>query len=65
VHPLDGATGGVRKRSLELGSDIPGGANRGQQPLARVGEERDCRWTPIIEAAPPMGGNALFTSLEQ
>jgi tripartite-type tricarboxylate transporter receptor subunit TctC len=41
----------VRKRLLELGSDIPGKAKRGQQPLAALVTRDVARWTPIIKAA--------------
>jgi hypothetical protein len=40
----------VRKRPLELGSDIPGNAKRGQ-PLAAPVKSEIARWTPIIKAA--------------
>ena len=41
----------TRKRLLELGSDIPDKARRGQQPLAAFVKSEIARWTPIIKAA--------------
>ena len=41
------------KRLLELGSVLPGKAERGQQPLARLVKSEIERWTPIIKAAGP------------
>ena len=41
----------TRKRLLEFGSDIPGQAQRGQQPLASLVKNELDRWTPIIKAA--------------
>jgi tripartite-type tricarboxylate transporter receptor subunit TctC len=41
----------VRKRLLDLGSDIPGPAGRGQQALAAHVKGEIDRWTPIIKAA--------------
>jgi hypothetical protein len=41
----------VRKRLLELGSDIPDKAMRGPQPLAALVESEIAKWTPIIKAA--------------
>jgi tripartite-type tricarboxylate transporter receptor subunit TctC len=41
----------VRKRLLDLGSDIPGPAARGQQALAAHVKGEIERWTPIIKAA--------------
>jgi tripartite-type tricarboxylate transporter receptor subunit TctC len=46
---LDDAT--TRKRLLELGSDIPDKARRGQQPLAALVKSEIAKWTPIIKAA--------------
>jgi tripartite-type tricarboxylate transporter receptor subunit TctC len=46
---LDDAT--TRKRLLELGSDIPEKARRGQQPLAALVKSEIAKWTPIIKAA--------------
>jgi len=43
----------TRKRLLELGSVLPGKAERGQQPLARLVKSEIERWTPIIKAAGP------------
>ncbi len=43
--------GGVRKRLLELGCDIPDKAERGPQPLAALVKSEIARWTPILEAA--------------
>jgi tripartite-type tricarboxylate transporter receptor subunit TctC len=40
----------TRRRLIELGSDIPGKANRGQQPLAALVKSEIARWTPIIKA---------------
>jgi putative tricarboxylic transport membrane protein len=41
----------VRKRLLDLGSDIPGPEGRGQQALAAHVKAEIDRWTPIIKAA--------------
>jgi tripartite-type tricarboxylate transporter receptor subunit TctC len=41
----------TRKRLLELGSEIPEKASRGQQPLAALVTSEIARWTPIIKAA--------------
>jgi tripartite-type tricarboxylate transporter receptor subunit TctC len=41
----------TRKRLLELGSEIPDKAQRGQQPLAALVTSEIARWTPIIKAA--------------
>jgi tripartite-type tricarboxylate transporter receptor subunit TctC len=41
----------VRKGLLDIGSDIPGKAKRGQQPLAALVKSEIARWTPIIKAA--------------
>jgi tripartite-type tricarboxylate transporter receptor subunit TctC len=41
----------VRKRLVELGGDIPGTADRGQQPLAVLVKSEIARWTPILKAA--------------
>ena len=43
----------TRKRLVELGSELPGKAERGQQPLARLVKSEIERWTPIIKAAGP------------
>ena len=40
-----------RKRLLDLGTEIPDQANRGQQPLAALVKSEIARWTPIIKAA--------------
>jgi len=40
----------IRSRLIELGSDIPGKAKRGQQPLAALVKSEIARWTPIIKA---------------
>ena len=42
---------GVRKRLLDLGSDIPHGNERGQQALADHVKAEIEKWTPIIKAA--------------
>jgi len=44
----------TRKRLLELGSDLPDKARRGQQPLAALVKSEIARWTPIIQAAGPI-----------
>ena len=49
VAAIDGTTGGVRKRPLELGSDIPGTAKAGQKPS--VVKSEIARGTPIVRAA--------------
>ena len=41
----------VRKRLLDLGSDIPAGNARGQAALAAHVKAEIERWTPIIKAA--------------
>jgi putative tricarboxylic transport membrane protein len=41
----------VRKRLVELGSNVPGKAKRGQQSLAAIVQSEIARWTPIIKAA--------------
>jgi len=41
----------VRKRLLDIGSDIPAKAKRGQQPLDALVKSEIARWTPIIKAA--------------
>ena len=41
----------TRKRLLELGSDIPDKAQRGQAALAALVKSEIARWTPIIKAA--------------
>jgi tripartite-type tricarboxylate transporter receptor subunit TctC len=53
TNALNGALDdqGVRKRLLDIGSDIPGKAKRGQQPLAALVKSEIARWTPIIKAA--------------
>jgi tripartite-type tricarboxylate transporter receptor subunit TctC len=43
----------TRQRLLELGSVLPGKAERGQQPLAALVKSEIERWTPIIKAAGP------------
>jgi tripartite-type tricarboxylate transporter receptor subunit TctC len=43
----------TRTRLLELGSVLPGKAERGQQPLAALVKREIERWTPIIKAANP------------
>jgi tripartite-type tricarboxylate transporter receptor subunit TctC len=43
----------TRKRLLELGSVLPGKAERGQQALAALVRREIDRWTPIIKAAGP------------
>ncbi len=48
-NALDDAT--TQKRLLELGSEIPEKARRGQQPLAALVKDEIARWTPIIKAA--------------
>jgi tripartite-type tricarboxylate transporter receptor subunit TctC len=42
---------GVRKRLLDLGSDIPGPDRRGQQALAKLVESEIAKWSPIIQAS--------------
>jgi tripartite-type tricarboxylate transporter receptor subunit TctC len=44
----------VRKRLLELGSELPGKDGRGPQALAALVKNEIARWTPIIKAAGPM-----------
>jgi len=44
----------TRKRLLELGSDLPDKARRGQQPLAALVKSEIARWTPIIQATGPI-----------
>ena len=39
----------VRKRLLDLGSDIPGPDRRGQAPLADLVKSEVARWTPILK----------------
>ena len=46
---LDDAS--TRKRLQELGSDIPGKASRGPQPLAALVKSEIAKWAPIIKAA--------------
>jgi tripartite-type tricarboxylate transporter receptor subunit TctC len=40
----------VRKRLLDLGSDIPSGAGRSRQALADLVKSEVARWTPILKA---------------
>ncbi len=40
---------GVRKRLLDLGSDIPGPDRRGQAALNKLVEGEIARWTPVIK----------------
>jgi tripartite-type tricarboxylate transporter receptor subunit TctC len=42
---------GVRKRLLDLGSDIPGKDRRGQAALGTLVKSEIAKWTPIIKAA--------------
>ena len=42
---------GVRKRLLDLGSDIPQGDRRGQAGLAKLVDSEIARWTPVIQAS--------------
>jgi tripartite-type tricarboxylate transporter receptor subunit TctC len=42
---------GVRKRLLDLGSDIPGPDRRGQDALTKLVESEIARWTPVIQAS--------------
>ena len=42
---------GVRKRLLELGSDIPNAAGRTPEALAKLVKSEIDRWTPILKAA--------------
>lgn len=42
---------GVRKRLLELGSDIPEGQRRGQQALATLVKSEIEKWTPILKGS--------------
>jgi tripartite-type tricarboxylate transporter receptor subunit TctC len=44
----------TRQRLLDLGSDIPDKARRGQQPLATLVTSEIGRWTPVINAAGPL-----------
>jgi tripartite-type tricarboxylate transporter receptor subunit TctC len=41
----------IRKRLLELGTEIPDATDRGQQPLAALVRRELTRWTAIISAA--------------
>ena len=41
----------VRKRLLDLGSDIPQGDRRGQAGLNKLVESEIARWTPVIKAS--------------
>jgi tripartite-type tricarboxylate transporter receptor subunit TctC len=41
----------TQKRLLDLGSEIPDKARRGQQPLVMLVKDEIARWTPIIKAA--------------
>jgi tripartite-type tricarboxylate transporter receptor subunit TctC len=40
----------LRKRLLDLGTEIPGKPSRGRQPLAALVKSDIARWTPIIKA---------------
>lgn len=42
---------GVRKRLLDLGSDIPGPDRRGQAALANLVKSEIAKWSPIIKAS--------------
>ena len=42
---------GVRKRLLDLGSDIPGPDRRGQEALNKLVDSEINRWTPVIKAS--------------
>jgi tripartite-type tricarboxylate transporter receptor subunit TctC len=42
---------GVRKRLLDLGSDIPGPDRRGQAALNKLADGEINRWTPVIKAS--------------
>lgn len=42
---------GVRKRLLDLGSDIPGPDRRGQAALTKLVDSEINRWTPVIQAS--------------
>ncbi len=42
---------GVRKRLLDLGSDIPGPDRRGPAALNKLVESEIARWTPVIQAS--------------
>lgn len=42
---------GVRKRLLDLGSDIPGPDRRGQAALNKLVDSEITRWTPVIQAS--------------
>jgi tripartite-type tricarboxylate transporter receptor subunit TctC len=42
---------GVRKRLLDLGSDIPGPDRRGQAALNKLVDSEINRWTPVIQAS--------------
>src|SRR5262245_29104473 len=44
----------TRNRLLELGSVLPGKAERGQQALAALVKSEIARWTPIIKSAGPL-----------
>jgi tripartite-type tricarboxylate transporter receptor subunit TctC len=44
----------TRKRLLDLGSDIPDKARRGQQPLAALVKSEIVKWSPVIKAAGPL-----------
>ena len=41
----------TRTRLIELGSEVPEKARRGQEPLAVLVRSEVARWTPIIKAA--------------
>jgi tripartite-type tricarboxylate transporter receptor subunit TctC len=45
---------GVRKRLLDLGSEIPQGEARSSQALASLVKSEIAKWTPIIQAAGPV-----------
>lgn len=42
---------GVRKRLLDLGSDIPGNDRRGPAALTKLVESEIAKWTPVIKAS--------------
>jgi len=41
----------TRARLIELGSEVPEKARRGQEQLANLVKSEVARWTPIIKAA--------------
>jgi hypothetical protein len=41
----------VRKRLLDLGSDIPGKDRRGQEALGALVKSEIAKWSPVIKAA--------------